>query len=163
MARAKKVEAGTRTVQSSVFHLTKKYKMDELSREVSEELAVHTFQSPQAYVGIKKGITVNMGNWESVRLDASISIPCYPEEVGSAYKFAEQFVEKRLEKEVNQVKGIESVHPEINDLDDDEIEQPVVKEKKKTKRGRPKTVKSDNGVIVEPVIVEPNTDTDKFF
>lgn len=64
-----------------------------------EQIAVRTLLVDGAEVGLSRGLTINMGNFESVRLDVSIKVPCYLEEVSDAFEFAQRFTEERLEEE----------------------------------------------------------------
>ena len=45
---------------------------------------------PPATVRVGVGMTINTGNFESLRLDVSVSLPCLPEEVDAAYEEASQ-------------------------------------------------------------------------
>lgn len=47
---------------------------------------------PMARVGYASGTTINLGNYESVRLDVSISIPCEIEDIDEAFDTCVQFV-----------------------------------------------------------------------
>lgn len=40
--------------------------------------------------------TVNMGNYESLRIEVSLRVPCYPEEAVAAYEYAAAFCKERL-------------------------------------------------------------------
>jgi len=73
--------------------------------EETEFLEVRQFVTPPAQVGVSLGLTINMGNYESARLDVSINVPCYQEEVEGAYTFARQFVEDRLVGEKKKIMG----------------------------------------------------------
>lgn len=64
-----------------------------------EQLKVRPFISEAAEVGLSRGLTINLGNYESVRLDVSIKVPCYLEEAREAFEFARRFTEERLEEE----------------------------------------------------------------
>lgn len=66
----------------------------------NEELEVALFVTEPAKVSIGQGLTLNLGNFESARIDVSIAIPCYREEVDAAYSYAQNWVEARLEAEV---------------------------------------------------------------
>lgn len=173
MSKKQTIDIGVRTMKSSVYHLNKKYNNDELSRELSEEIEVHVFQSPHAFVGLKRGITINTGNWESVRLDFSLSIPCYPEEIGSAYKFAEKFLDEKMEEEVDAIRGVrpntENKILELSEISDSKDQGKKNKSELSTqseehmkkegigrpRRGRPRKVRD------VPVAVPSNTDDAK--
>jgi len=71
-------------------------------REVhsDEVVAVAVFDGPVARVRRGYGLTLNIGDYESARVDVSIEVPCYPEDVEAADDWASNFVEKRIEDEV---------------------------------------------------------------
>lgn len=52
-----------------------------------------------ARVSVSFGRTVNMGNFEFVRIDVSVSLPCMPDDVPAAYDRAVDFVVDKLEAE----------------------------------------------------------------
>lgn len=59
---------------------------------------------PVAEVEFGTGMTINLGNFESVRLDVRVKLPCVVEEVGEAYKAAKAFVDGKLNKEVADIR-----------------------------------------------------------
>lgn len=74
---------------------------DELREKVdNEHIAVHRFATVPAEVFYEAGATLNMGNYESVRLTIGIRMPCYREEANEAFDMAKAWVESRLEQEV---------------------------------------------------------------
>ena len=64
--------------------------------ETSETLTVREFLSPPARVGVDLSQTVNMGNYESVRVGVTLQVPCYPEEAEGAYEYASKFCKERV-------------------------------------------------------------------
>lgn len=54
-----------------------------------EDLEVREFKVDPAYISVNHGRTVNIGNFESVRVDVRVSIPCYKEEVVEAILYAD--------------------------------------------------------------------------
>lgn len=65
--------------------------------EVSEEhIEIRPFVSEVARVRIGKGLTLNLGNYQSARIDVDFSFPCYPEEFQGAIEFVNNLVEARL-------------------------------------------------------------------
>jgi len=79
----------------------------ETQRETSSEevVAIQTFEGPVAKVRRGYGLTLNLGNYESARLDVTVEVPCYLEDVDAADEWARQWVEKRVVKEVENVCG----------------------------------------------------------
>ena len=50
-----------------------------------------------ARVGFSSGMTLNLGNYESARLEVSISMPCDVSEVEETFEFCKRFVEEKGE------------------------------------------------------------------
>lgn len=65
-----------------------------------QKLAVTTFASEPAYVRVSAGVTKNLGNYESLRLDVAISMPCYPEEIDKVVPKVGDMVSAHLEREI---------------------------------------------------------------
>jgi hypothetical protein len=79
----------------------------ELQRETSSEelVSVRKFDGEVARIRRGYGLTLNLGNYESARLDVSIEVPCYVDDVAAADEWARQWVEARVVKEVENVRG----------------------------------------------------------
>lgn len=75
------------------------------AKTTNETLEVHQFVTEPAKVGVNMGLTLNLGNFESARIDVSISVPCYREETDEAYRYAREWVETRLGEEVQSVRS----------------------------------------------------------
>jgi hypothetical protein len=59
-------------------------------------------------VEIGYGLTLNIGNYESARIDVRISLPCYREETDDAFSFAKKWTEDRIQTEVKAIRQIAS-------------------------------------------------------
>lgn len=94
--------------EQTVAHVTRQYFKDKVPlgpEQVSNELlAVRTFVTEPAHVGIDMGLTLNLGNFESARIDVRLSEPCYVEEKDDAYNASKSWVEARLMSEVRDVR-----------------------------------------------------------
>jgi hypothetical protein len=73
-----------------------------------ETIEVHTFQTPPAAVDVGYGLTLNIGNYESARVDVRVTVPCYREELDDAYAFARKWAEERIAVEVKEVRKMAS-------------------------------------------------------
>ena len=62
------------------------------------------FKTEVARVGVTYGATVNMGNYNSARVDVHVSVPCYVEDLDKAHKFAEEFASKKLQESLIQLR-----------------------------------------------------------
>lgn len=71
----------------------------------NETLEVRRFLTEPARVSVMMGMALNLGNYESARIDVSVALPCYREEVDAAYVYAHQWVNSRLQQEVQDVRA----------------------------------------------------------
>ncbi len=65
-----------------------------------ETIAVRKFETAPAYVRVSAGATKNLGDYESLRVDVSVEVPCYYEEIDSVIEDIAEFVSDKLESEV---------------------------------------------------------------
>lgn len=63
-------------------------------------LQVRKFDVEPAYVRVSAGMTKNMGNYESLRVDVAISMPCYAEEVDKVVPVVADMVAAHLTEEL---------------------------------------------------------------
>lgn len=68
--------------------------------DFDEVLEVHQFVTDPARVRISVGVTKSLGDYEFLRVDVSVEIPCYVEEIDAAYEYAARTASERLEEEV---------------------------------------------------------------
>ncbi len=78
--------------------------IDEEKRKVIE---VRKFETEPAFVRINAGVTKNLGNYESLRVDVAISVPCYVEEIETVQKRTAEMVADMLDTEVEEYLGKE--------------------------------------------------------
>lgn len=55
------------------------------------------FKEDPAVVRVSMGTTLNMGNYQSLRLGVDLALPCTPAQVDVAFQKAAEFVEKKLD------------------------------------------------------------------
>lgn len=67
-------------------------------------IRVGVFKSTPARVMITKGLTLNLGKYESARVTVGFESPCYPEELQEVESCLNEFVEDRLKKEVSDIR-----------------------------------------------------------
>lgn len=58
-----------------------------------------------AKVGTSASMTLNMENYESVRVEVHAELPCYIEEMAAAFVGVKDFVDKRLSEEVKNLQA----------------------------------------------------------
>jgi hypothetical protein len=71
-------------------------------RNQNKTLSVRKFLVEPSYVRVGAGLTKNMGNYESLRVDVSITRPCYTEEEDDAIATVADKVSVFLEDEIKQ-------------------------------------------------------------
>jgi len=73
------------------------------TEEFSEKVDVPIFKTQPAYVKTEGSITRNIGDFNSVRVSCSVSLPAYPNmsEVNRVFNLAEKIVEDRVNKTLN--------------------------------------------------------------
>jgi len=100
-------EKVTKELPSQIF-VTRTFKAgDAKENTVSSEpqvIQVHRFQTEPARAEIHLGLTLNLGNFESARVDVGVVIPCYREELEDAFAFGKAWAEKKLLAEVDDVR-----------------------------------------------------------
>lgn len=68
--------------------------------EVSNErIRIRPFITNPASISVKAGVTINLGNYESGRVDVMLTMPCYLEEVDEIYEQVKNWVDSRVEHE----------------------------------------------------------------
>lgn len=95
VARVRRQE--TVVAESKVTISSKYMGKDESKPKVIE---VRKFDVEPAYVRVSAGMTKNMGNYESLRVDVSVSMPCYAEEVDKVIPVVADMVAGHLDNEL---------------------------------------------------------------
>ena len=71
--------------------------------ETDQEVEVLRSEFPEgvevAHVGVSAGMTVNLGNFESLRIDCTVRLPCLPEDIDATYEVAAEFVSTKISDE----------------------------------------------------------------
>ncbi len=70
-----------------------------------EIVKVVKFETTPAIVRRGYGLTMNLGNFESARIDVSVEVPCYLEDLHLADKWAEDFIETRIKEAVTSIRS----------------------------------------------------------
>lgn len=68
-------------------------------------LKVGVFKTEPAKITVQKGLTINLGNYESARFTVGVELPCYVEEVQSLLPVLNVMVEERVKQEVLDIRG----------------------------------------------------------
>jgi hypothetical protein len=74
-----------------------------VEQEEREALRVPVFHASPARVRVSGGVTENMGNFSSIRVDVMVELPCLPHEVdiGHAYETAARIVEEKISERLD--------------------------------------------------------------
>ena len=73
--------------------------------EKRKVLEVRKFETDPAFVRINAGVTKNLGNYESLRVDVALTVPCYVEEMEQVQKRTAEIVARMLDEEVEEYLG----------------------------------------------------------
>lgn len=95
-----------KAIQPTVL-VRRSYKVKDNPEDIEEEvrvLEIHRFLTTPAEVSYSVGLTLNMGNYESARVDVGIKMPCYVEEVDVTYRRIQAWAEKLLSEERDKIK-----------------------------------------------------------
>jgi hypothetical protein len=77
--------------------------------DVLEPLKVNHNPGPtQGHVKYGAGLTINLGNYESVRVDVGIMLPALPEEVEQAFEACVNFVDGKLSEQKSMLESIKT-------------------------------------------------------
>lgn len=70
----------------------------------TEHIKVRVFATDTIRIGTKLGATINMDNYESMRIDVEVNMPCYIEEAKECFGQVARFAFRRLDEEVMALK-----------------------------------------------------------
>lgn len=92
------------TVQTSVSHAGKETVEEEHTEKVGPAL---NYEGPVAEVMFKAGITRNMGDYNSARIDVALTLPCEPTapDLDVAFAYSRSWVDERLQDLLSEMDG----------------------------------------------------------
>ena len=71
------------------------------------ESVLYTERFPEgvepAFVRFSEGLTRSLGNYEFLRIDVAVTLPCLPEKINETYVKAKEFVETSLSEEMREL------------------------------------------------------------
>jgi hypothetical protein len=94
-------------VESAEALVTRTVKLQGGKTEESQDVQqvqVHRFITEPATVAVSMGLTLNLGRYETARIDVGLKVPCYLEEVDAAYEYARKWVEEKVTAEAEDVR-----------------------------------------------------------
>lgn len=69
-----------------------------------EMIEVQKFETNPATVSCALGMTLNLGNYESAKIEVFVSLPCYKEEIDEAFETAKGWCEKKVTEQIAEIK-----------------------------------------------------------
>ena len=69
----------------------------------SERIRVRPFRTNPAVISVKGGATINLGTYDSARVDVMLSLPCYVEEIDDVYIQVKEWVDRRVALEYKEM------------------------------------------------------------
>jgi hypothetical protein len=97
---------GQITIERS-YHIAKQEEPTKFSTRTLDT-PIMRFLTQPAKVAVKYGATLNMGNFESVRVDIMVEMPCYKEDVDELYKVIADYTESLITEHVAEIKDTAS-------------------------------------------------------
>lgn len=96
-------------VKKDNFEKTEEVIKDTIGDEDIEEMEEEALKNNKALVGMSKGYSYNMGNYESARISCSIKVPCNntDEDIMDEMNRISELLEEQLEFEANELLGEE--------------------------------------------------------
>jgi len=69
-----------------------------IKEEVEEVIPMQKLDKDKGIsnVGVSFGYTKNMGNYESMKIQVSLHVPCYVEEIDTIFDFAKEWVDEKM-------------------------------------------------------------------
>lgn len=96
--RRNRVTAPEGSAAVRTVHVSSRNPID--SSEEIRSFDSQVFETEPAYVRVNAGLTTNLGDYESLRVDVSISMPCYKEEIEQVFPSIGDKVSEMLDSEV---------------------------------------------------------------
>lgn len=91
----------TMTVQSRIITKHEEGEEEEVLVDEFEEVEVQVFHTEPAYIEASAGVTKSLRQFESLRVDVRMRLPCYAERADAAFDYAAEWVADRLYDEVD--------------------------------------------------------------
>lgn len=97
--RSEEEEIGKGYVSTSIKDRSGPY--HEEHKEVEVSRTRFSVENPAAFIRVGAGLTINMDNFESLRIDCAVTLPCLPTGAGmqKAYETASNFVADKIAEE----------------------------------------------------------------
>ena len=95
--------------KSGLIIMSKMYKRSGvtiLEENDEDTIEVKTYPSEVVVgtVSFNEGVTINLGDFNSVKLGVHVTLPCVPEELEDAFQEAKRFVEFKVNEEAKKIR-----------------------------------------------------------
>ena len=97
VAASRTEHRGTGFVRTEVKDRTSVYHEEDREVEILREMFAD--DDPPAHVKVGAGLTINLGNFESLRVDCAVTIPCHRSRIQEAYQLGSDFVSEAISNE----------------------------------------------------------------
>lgn len=94
----KKIEG--KQAQATVSRKTKDGAVKESTENVGP---VKMFEDPPCNVGMTAAMTINLGDYNSAKVQVSLHVPCKHEEIDETFDFAKEWVETKVNTLVEEI------------------------------------------------------------
>lgn len=92
---------GTITVSTRVIARSDGEESEIIITDDYEEVEVQKFETDPAFVEAKAGVTKSLRQFESLRVDVRMCLPCYMEKADDTFDYAADWVANRLYEEID--------------------------------------------------------------
>jgi hypothetical protein len=72
-------------------------------KSTGKRIMIRPFVTSTASVSVKYGMTINLGDYESARVDVMITSPCYKEEIVPVYRQTRDLAENLIQREIDKI------------------------------------------------------------
>lgn len=131
--------------------------------EEEDEIVVRRYSGPVGKVGLEAGITVNLGNFESAKIQVSCEMPCYVEEMDEVSQFVADYVTHRIDANLFELVSARSEPGRLQRIHE-ASKQDVFKPQKKTFVSKKEVDSTDSEIESSTLEWNPPEETnDKLF
>lgn len=82
-----------------------KLKSGPLGQEVTEHPGIFNTKNSGCLITFGGSRTYNLGNYESAKVEVSITIPCDPESINCAYEWGKSWADSKIDEVEQNIKG----------------------------------------------------------
>jgi len=106
MSKTKKTRFQEITANIESKKVDNRTKEETIMTQKEERLPTDPIDQDAAYVSVKAGGTINLGNFNNGRVDVSLMYPCYPSEVEDVYKKVKNWTDEKVSEEIAELRKL---------------------------------------------------------